>query len=131
LFTVFGSQAFQPMAGLLLARVEAAGISFPDDSPRRAAERLHDPVACHALAVAAGLTEVTVESEAIGYHLQDANEWWEIVWNSGYRGMLERLPLAQQHTLRTAHLAELVHCTTERGLWLNVETQFVRGRKPA
>lgn len=129
-FTVFGSQAFLPMMDLFLKRVQAAGVTFPEHSPRAAALRLQDPEAGRSLAMDAGLTEVSVEREAIGYHLRDANDWWEILWNSGTRAVLERLTGDQQETLRREHSVEVAALAGADGIYLNVETLVVSGRKP-
>jgi len=130
-FSVFGAQAFQPMMGLFLDRVKAAGVAFPENSPRRAAEQLQDPDACRALAVGAGLSNVSVEREAIGYHLRDSNDWWEILWNSGTRAALERLTPDQQEQVRREHGTEVDALAGPDGIYLNIETWVVAGRKPA
>jgi arsenite methyltransferase len=130
-FTVFGAQAFQPMMGLFLSRVRAAGVTIPENSPRRAAERLQDPEVCRSLAVEAGLTDVSVEREVIGYHLRDTNDWWEILWNSGTRAALEQLTPEQRDALRTVHVAEVAALASADGIYLNVETLVVSGRKQA
>lgn len=130
-FSVFGAQAFQPMMRLFMNRVQAAGVVFPANSPRRAAESLQDPEACRALASGAGLVDVAVERFPLGYHLRDANDWWEILWNSGTRAALERLTPEQQETLRREHSAEVASLATDDGIHLNVETLIVSGKKPA
>lgn len=128
-FTVFGAQAFEPMMGSFLERVQAAGVTFPENSPRAAAVRLQDPEACRSLAIDAGLSEVAVEREPIGYHLRDVNDWWEILWNSGTRAALERLTPDQQEALRREHSAEVAALANADGIYLNVETLVVSGRK--
>lgn len=130
-FSVFGAQAFQPMMKLFMDRVQAAGVVFPANSPRRAAESLQEPETCRALASGAGLVDVAVERFALGYHLRDANDWWEILWNSGTRAALEQLKPEQQETLRREHAAEVAALATDDGIHLNVETLIVSGRKPA
>ena len=129
-FSVFSAQAFQPMMGMFQDRVQAAGVTFPENSPLWAAESLQDPESCRALAVGAGLTEVSIERAAIGYHLRDTNDWWEILWHSGTRAALERLTPEQQDALKKEHAAEVATLASADGIYLNVETLVVAGRKP-
>ena len=44
----------------------------------------------------AGLVDVEVHAEQRGYHLRDAGEWWEVVWSSGLRLLVEQVP-GNQH----------------------------------
>jgi ubiquinone/menaquinone biosynthesis C-methylase UbiE len=129
-FTCFGVGAFEPMGSLLLQRLERYGVTFSADSPRSASERLKDPQVCRALMESVGLESVGVQSQQLGYHLRNEDEWWEVVWNSGYRGLVERLTEAQQETFEHEHLAEVAALKTDKGLWMDVTTLFVVGRKP-
>ncbi|MDE2088558.1 MAG: class I SAM-dependent methyltransferase [Gammaproteobacteria bacterium] len=124
-FTSFGAQAFQPMLGLFRARMESCGVPFT-----AAADRLADPEQCRALLSDVGLQDVTVNVEPLGYHLQGVEEWWDVVWNSGLRGMVERLAPERQARFKSEHLAEVGALFTAEGLWLNVETTFSVGRRP-
>lgn len=127
LFTAFGPTAFEPMRGLLLARLTRADVDAA--AATQGANRLADPQACRALLADAGLADIAVETEHLGYHLRTVEDWWEIVWNSGFRGLLERLPAAERAALRAAHLAELAPYVTENGLWLDVTVHFAAGRR--
>lgn len=112
LFTAFGPPAFEPMRSLLRARLAQAGVDTA--SAVSAANRLTDPEICRTLSARTGLTEVGVETAQLGYHLRSVEDWWEIVWNSGFRGLLEKLPAPARAALRTAHLAELAPHITEK-----------------
>lgn len=125
-FTGFGAQAFQPMLELFRARMESYGVPFA-----AAAQRLADPERCRTLLRDAGFEDVDVGMEPLGYHLQCVDEWWDVVWNSGLRGMVERLAPGLQTRFRAEHLAEVGALFTGQGLWLNVETVFSAGRRPA
>ncbi|UCH53467.1 MAG: class I SAM-dependent methyltransferase [Pseudomonadota bacterium] len=124
MFTSFAPLAFTPMIDLLRARLVDAGVDMPP-------QELADSNECQALMTAAGLMDVNVKTEQMGYHLRNELEWWEIVWHSALRGPCERLAPAQLEEVRVAHLEEVACLRTDKGLWLNVETHFVRGRKPA
>jgi len=130
LFTVFGKQAFQPMMELFIRRMENFGVVAPDNDAPVAAMRLTDPERCRDLLSGAGLRNIEVHTEQLGYHLKNEIEWWEIIWNSGLREWIERIPLARQELFRTEHLVDVRRLVAEQGLWLNVETIFAAGTKP-
>jgi len=131
LFTVFGKQAFQPMMELFIRRIENYGVDAPDKDAPFAAMRLADPERCHDLLSGAGLEDIEVHTEQLGYHLKDEAQWWEVVWNSGMREWVERIPSARQELFRAEHLADVRPLMGEQGLWLNVETLFAAGTKPS
>lgn len=130
LFTVFGKQAFQPMMELFIRRIENYGVDVPDKEAPFAAMRLADPERCHDLLSGAGLKDIEVHAEQLGYHLKDEIQWWEVIWNSGMREWIERIPAARQELFRVEHLADVRPLVGEQGLWLNVETLFAAGTKP-
>jgi ubiquinone/menaquinone biosynthesis C-methylase UbiE len=130
-FTAFGPQAFQPQMQLFFEALAHHGIAPDDHTPLAAAQRLHDPEYCRSLLSDAGLSETVVHKEQLGYHLKDINDWWTVVWNSGLRGWVERLPNEARADFQSAHLADVDKLKTPDGLWFNVETHFAVGRKPA
>ena len=127
MFTSFGAEAFRPMIDLFMARFNCY---CPGAKPA-AAGRLNTPEQCRDLLTAAGYTDVEVASEPLGYHLKDAADWWEVVYNSGLRGMLDQLPQEYRLAFQREHREEVERLVSARGLWLNVETLFSFGRKPA
>lgn len=131
MFTSFARGAFEPQAQMFFERLVEYGAVAPDQGRAYAMDRLAAAETCRHLLQEAGLTEIEVVSEQLGYHLRDANDWWEIVSFSGFRSLLSRLPEARQEAFRAAHLADIARLQTDRGIWLNVETLFARGRKPA
>lgn len=128
MFTAFGPSAFEPMKRLLLARLEHEGVDT--GASARVGNRLSDPEACRALLTDAGLADVGVETEQLGYHLLKAEDWWEVVWGAGLRGLVEQLPLARREAVRAAHLAEIAPLMTDKGLWLDITVHFASGKKP-
>jgi ubiquinone/menaquinone biosynthesis C-methylase UbiE len=125
--TVFAPQAFQPQLGLLLQRIAQVTGSL---STSVSWEQLSRHEALLAFLQDAGLVEVTVQKEQLGYHLRDAQEWWEVVWHSALRLLVEQVPAALRDRLRTEHLAEVAALATADGLWLDVAVLFARGYKP-
>lgn len=129
-FTTFGKPAFQPMMERLLARLEHHGFMSADEKAAMASKRLAEPERCRELLLQAGLEEIEVTTEQLGYHLKDETQWWEVLWNSGMRGRLEKIPPAERGDFMTGHLAEVRPLAIEKGLWLDVETHFAAGTKP-
>jgi ubiquinone/menaquinone biosynthesis C-methylase UbiE len=129
-FTTFGKSAFQPMMELFIKRLHRYGILSPDDSSTAAGMRLADPERCRDLLSSAGLRQIEVTTEQLGYHLKDESQWWDVLWNSGTRGWIEQIPPAQRELFKAEHLAEIHPLVGEQGLWLDVETHFAGGTKP-
>ncbi|MDH3513809.1 MAG: class I SAM-dependent methyltransferase [Gammaproteobacteria bacterium] len=130
MFTSFGKRAFQPMMERLLIRLERYDAVNPDGDRENLSMRLADPERCRELLDRAGLDHVEVTTEQLGYHLKDETQWWDVLWNSGMRGRIERIPSGERAGFRAAHLAEVRPLLTDKGLWLDVETHFAAGTKP-
>ncbi|GMR07592.1 MAG: methyltransferase domain-containing protein [Gammaproteobacteria bacterium] len=128
-FTSFGMQAFQPMAALFRERIQEFGVELPDQE-KVAWYLMSDPDYCEELQTQAGLKEVEVTSRQMGYHMNNADDWWEVVWNSGMRDMVGRLSADDLSQFRKQHLADVSALVTDKGLWMDVETIFSKGIKP-
>jgi SAM-dependent methyltransferase len=123
---VFAPQVFQPLLDLLLKRIArelSVDASF-------SWEQVSDRETLLALFQDTGLVGITVHEEQLGYHLRDAMEWWELIWNSALRLWVDRVPADKRERFRTEHLAEATTLVTADGLWLDVPVLFVRGYKP-
>jgi hypothetical protein len=130
LLTSFASAAFEPMAGLLAARLRAAGCLVIRAAPLFPWHRLAAPGLLGALVEAAGFTDLRAERAQLGYHLSAAGGWWEVVWHTELRGLVEALAPAQQGVLRVAHLAEVAPLVGPDGLWMDVDTVLLEARNP-
>jgi ubiquinone/menaquinone biosynthesis C-methylase UbiE len=123
---VFAPQAFQPLLGLLRGRIAQLAGVWSEPAPW---EQLSRHESLIALLQNAGLADVTVHELQLGYHLRDPQEWWEVVWNSALRLLVEEVPEGLRDRLRTEHLAEVVTLVTTDGLWLDVAVRIASGRK--
>lgn len=80
--TTFTEDAFSPMADIFIHRYEATGRTVPALSWKRLAseELIREQFK------AVGITNVSVHHEPLGYQMTDAQMWWDVVWNAGWRG---------------------------------------------
>lgn len=82
----YGESAFRPLSDLFEARIRAYGVKLASPTRPFSWQRLTEPEQCLSLFRNVGLESIEVFSEQLGYQLKDANEWWDVVWNSGFRG---------------------------------------------
>jgi ubiquinone/menaquinone biosynthesis C-methylase UbiE len=128
MFSSFTEQAFQPLLQLLMDDLKAFGVDVESRAP--ASQRLKDPTVSRELLREAGFAEVTQTTEQVGYHLRNGEEWWEVVWNSAIRGLVEQVAAEQREALRQRHLENLAALQTADGLWLGVEVMLNSGSRP-
>lgn len=67
------------------------------------------------------MQDVQVKRLNLGYYLESADQWWDVVWNGGFRGIVEQIPSAAVARFREEHLQEIQKLVTADGLWLNIE----------
>jgi arsenite methyltransferase len=130
-FSALGETAFQPISDLFETRIRAYGVTFPVPKPPFSWQRLTSLEQCRTLLQSAGLEQIEGCAEQLGYYLSTPQEWWEIVWNSGFRGPVSQLGLAHLEQFKMEHLAEVGQLATDQGIWLDIAAFFVWGHKPA
>ena len=107
----FQKDYFFPLRKLLTDRLAAHGVSLPPQTW----ERIAVEAGCRTLFETAGLRDVRVESKNMGYWLADENEWWDVVWNAGFRRMVSQLPAADLPSFRADHLRDVAALKTAQG----------------
>lgn len=125
IMTTFFEMSFSPFVGLLLTRLERYGLEVPTLAWKRVATTAQ----CSALFKAAGLQSVRSEQRECGYFLETASDWWYIVWNGGFRGLVSQLSATDLVRFKKEHLAEIEELATDKGLWLEMEVLFTMGTK--
>ena len=126
LFTTFAASVFAPWLGDLRGRLEQAGMHMILPwGP------LSDRQELEAMMRATGFDDVEVGEEQLGYHLEGAQQWWEVVQYSGLLSLIDPLSGPLIASVQSAHLAAVESGVTADGLWLDVPVLFVRGRKLA
>jgi ubiquinone/menaquinone biosynthesis C-methylase UbiE len=122
----FREDYMEPLRSLMVTRLDRFGVQTPPQTWLRIAH----PEACRALFEGAGLRDVQSESRNFGYFLAGANEWWDVIWNAGFRRMVGRLPPAQQASFKQQHLAEIEALRTSEGIRMDVPVLFTSGIAP-
>jgi ubiquinone/menaquinone biosynthesis C-methylase UbiE len=129
-FTGFGAGALQPMAGLLVKALEEAGVGLLAGQGPLCWQRLGTPHDYASLMLQSGFQDVRVETRQLGYHLASANDWWDVVWYTELRGLVDEVPEDAVGRFRVAHQEVVEGLRSEDGIWLDGETVFALGAKP-
>lgn len=122
----FQEDYFHPLKDLMADRLAGYGVQMPPQTWRRIASE----AGCRALFETAGLRDCRTTAENLGYFLESPEQWWEVVWNAGYRRLVSRLSPENQARFRMEHLEEVAATMTRDGIWLDVGVLFTAGTKP-
>ena len=123
--TTFAGEAFSPMADIFIKRYESTGREVPPLSWKRLATE--DLIKEQFNAV--GITKVDVYHEPLGYHMTDPQMWWDVVWNAGWRTLLNQMPEAEQKEFEKIHREEISGVLGSDGVWFNTEVLIAVGEK--
>ena len=120
----FTGAIMEPLSTAFINRIQTYEIDIPPLSWKR----LDEAAKHHALYAAAGMMKVETATTQVGYHLTGFDQWWDIVWFSGFRGLLNQLSKADLAQFKAAHQAEIEAMADVDGLWLDVEVLISVGR---
>jgi ubiquinone/menaquinone biosynthesis C-methylase UbiE len=123
----FQESYFHPLKDMFINRLAAYGVQ----SPPQAWKRIAHETGCRQLFATAGLADVRVEQKNVGYYLDNAEQWWDIVWNAGYRRLVGQLSSHDQEQFRRAHLEEIEALRSKNGIWLDIGVLYTIGTKSA
>jgi ubiquinone/menaquinone biosynthesis C-methylase UbiE len=121
----FCEDAFLPLAELFLGRIESYGVQRPSLSWKD----LSSEERCISLYQKAGLNDIRVVTRSVGYYLRNAVEWWAVVWNAGFRGLVNQLSPHDLEEFRKEHVDEIDRLSTDEGIWLDVKVLYTIGAK--
>jgi len=121
----FQENYFSPLKDLMVKRLTTYGVQFPPQTWKRIANE----AGCRELFAKAGLRGVRVEQKNVGYYLENEQQWWDIIWNAGFRRMVSQLTPSDQERFQQEHLAETAALATKDGIWLDVGVLFTVGTK--
>ena len=115
--TSFTPSLMKPLRGMLLDGIKKYGVEPPPLSWMR----LDAPDKITVLLSRAGFRDINIKSKQMGYNLKNSQEWREVLWNSGHRGLLSRLSVEDLKRFMDEHLGEVDSVADENGIWLEVE----------
>jgi ubiquinone/menaquinone biosynthesis C-methylase UbiE len=124
LISGFCGDSFQPMAQLCLDRLRCYGLEIPQQIGW---QRMSEAGQLQEIFTQAGLDDMHIERRSLGYHI-DLEGWWEVVWNAGFRGLVEQLA-GNIDEFKQAHLNELKPLCDDKGLWLEIDLNFTSGAR--
>jgi arsenite methyltransferase len=126
--SIFGETAFQPQSDLFEDRIRRFGPVIPDRKRPFGWQRLVEPKSLIALLADAGMVNLEAREVRIGYLLKDKEEWWDICWNSGFRGPLAQLTAADLRQFKEDHLREVDAVRGRDGIFFDGTTLVARGQ---
>jgi len=121
----FQESYFHPLKDLFINRLATYGVQ----NPPQAWKRIAHEAGCRQLFETAGLTNIVVEQKNVGYHLESEDEWWDIIWNAGFRRFVAQLSPEDQERFKREHLQEVEALKTADGIWLDVGVLYTTGTK--
>jgi len=127
-FSAFMEAPFQPQTGLFVQRLEQAGVDLGGD--HTGFDRLADPAVGEALLTAAGFHNIQTREQTIRYHLKDEKEWADVIWFSGYREYVDRIPVDQRERLLGQHLWDVSQIRDKNGLLMEAKTRYFTADLP-
>ncbi len=119
-FSSFTQEAFAPYAEMCLQRLEK---DYQIKAPRLMMERLKTVSQMEALAELSQPQKIDIKHDFIRYDIS-LSEWWDLLNNAGYKGLLDQLTPEQLNQFKQAHLAEIDSMVTHQRLELNADTLF-------
>jgi ubiquinone/menaquinone biosynthesis C-methylase UbiE len=125
MITNFLENLFHPLKDLMTKRLLTYGVQIPPQTWKRIANES----GCRQLFEKAGLKDIRIDQKNVGYYLESAEQWWDIVWNAGYRRMVSQLSSNDQEQFKREHLREVEALRIGKGIWLDVGVLYTIGTK--
>ncbi len=124
MITSFAKGYMEPLRTLLMQRVAHHGVTPPPQTWLRIA----DADGCRSFFATANLVDIQVEIRDMGYPLTGAEQWWDVVWNAGFRRLVGGLSPAERAACKAEHLAEAEALRQDGGIPMPVPVLFTTGR---
>ncbi len=121
--TTFYDFSFSPLVGLFMQRLEQYGV----EPPSLAWKKVATEEQCLALFHDAGLPVAQCHRVDCGYYLDNADDWWHIIWNGGFRGVVNQLEPDALERFQKEHSAEIQALASKQGIWLEMGVLYTVG----
>jgi len=125
MFSCLGPRTFEPLRAIFFDQLA----TMLGRRPGRVTW-LTQPQGCRNALERAGYCEVRADTGTIRYHLNNPDEWWDILQSLPWSRFLRELDATTLATFRAAHLAEVRAAAGPDGLPIEVEVNYAGGRKP-
>ena len=123
--THFIEGSFEPLSEIFREQVLRYGIEpRPQGWLRLGTETLN-----RELYQEAGLSDIALHRCDVGYHFKEAEQWWEVIWNAGYRGLISGLDEPTLARFKAEHLAEIATVDQGDGIPFHIEVVITRGQR--
>jgi ubiquinone/menaquinone biosynthesis C-methylase UbiE len=113
--STFSEGSFEPMSVLFLELYENFGYDVPPLSWKQITtdEQLIE------LFSSVGIDAVSIYREPLGFHMTSAKDWWDVVWNTGYRGLLNQMSDIELATFKEQHLRDIQQLCDQGDTWID------------
>jgi len=125
ILSTFAEGSFSPFTDAFMRLYGEFGFDIPTPGWLRLCSDAH----INKLFSDAGLSKPQCQQYDFGYQISSTQQWWDIVWNAGYRGMLETMDKAQQEKFKQQHLAEVAALIEQNKSYLQVDVIISVGHK--
>lgn len=125
ILSTFAEGSFSPFSDAFMRLYGEFGFDLPTPGWLRLCSDAH----MNQLFADAGLGQPQCRQYDFGYEISSTDQWWDIVWNAGYRGMLETMDKDQQQAFKTRHLAEVAELIENNQNYLTVDVIVSIGQK--
>jgi len=101
-----------------LKKFSQYGVKLPDSYTW---ERLDHPDKIKKLFETLGLRNIQCQKNQVGYYLESAKSWWDLVRYTGFRAFLNQLTSREAANYKDELLQEIDATKEEKGIFLNIE----------
>lgn len=124
--TSFEESYFEPLKSMMNNRLPDAVKTIKSSQTWK---HIATAAKCREFFRKAGLQDVRVEQANVGYYLDTAQDWWDVIWNAGFRRLVSQLEADDLERFKREHLQEVDDLKTANGIWLDVPVLFTIGVK--
>lgn len=121
----FQEDYFYPLRDLLIKKLKNYNIQ----QPSQVWTRIANDAGCKELFKKAEIHNIHVEQKNMGYFLSSEREWWDVIWNAGFRSLVSQLSPSDLERFRQEHMQEVAALKTKDGIWLDIGVLYTTGTK--
>lgn len=124
--TSFLGGPFSKLSEIFFNDLKEFGVVIDPASMRR----LSNKAECAIVFNCAGLTDLRIDNKNVGYYIKDSGQWWDVVWNAGFRRYVGMIAPEKADGFKKEHLKRIDSLATKDGIWLDVKVLYTSGIKP-